>query len=340
MLGAVIRKGNNTLVADLPAGMMDLQTKLSSIGIQQTSDKIELSDEDGDQIRVKLYATEPEEVRLLSLLTPNRTLADANTSMELLHRANREFQPRLKWSLLEDGYRTLDDFLNDAKRIFSHQSQEDIKAAARLRFDSDPNIRVVISFTHDGEVEVFFLPMNDSAMAAANLKLEEFSDGNSSMTIEALRYANMLQNAIVNAIRGLADQSRLGNAVPLLKTHVGIYFGGDNSIAADELRAKELVGKITNAASNGSYTSEMAELVEELNAVKQRIAEKNKKSQDNSAAIQRLAEVTEAIDGLKGCSVSYDNHIVRQLVECIRVMSADEIEITFKGMPPRRYPLG
>lgn len=149
-----------------------------------------------------------------------------------------------------------------------------------------------------------------------------------------------LQRTIVNAIQELADQSSLGNAASLLKTHVGIYFGGDYSVAADELRAKELIGKITNAASSGSYTSEMAELVEELNTVKQRIAEKKKKSQDSADSIQRLSEVTEAIDGLKWCSVPYDNHIVRQLIECIRVMSAEEIEITFKGMPPRRYPLG
>lgn len=76
MLGAVIRNGNNTLVVDLPTGTMDLQTKLNSIGIQETSDKIKLSDEDGNPIRVKLYATTAEEVHLLPLLAPNRTLAD------------------------------------------------------------------------------------------------------------------------------------------------------------------------------------------------------------------------------------------------------------------------
>ncbi len=38
MLGAVIRNGNNTLVVELPTGTMDLQTKLSSIGITQTAD--------------------------------------------------------------------------------------------------------------------------------------------------------------------------------------------------------------------------------------------------------------------------------------------------------------
>ena len=64
MLVAVIRNGNNTLVVDLPTGMMDLQTKLNSIGIRETSDKIKLSDEDGNPIRVKLYATKAEEVQL------------------------------------------------------------------------------------------------------------------------------------------------------------------------------------------------------------------------------------------------------------------------------------
>ena len=115
MLGAVIRNGNNTLVVDLPTGMMDLQTKLNSIGIQETSDKIKLSDEDGDPVRVKLYATEPEEIHLLSLLAPNRTLADANSSVEMLHRANQNFQMRLKCSLLANGYRTLDEFFNDIR---------------------------------------------------------------------------------------------------------------------------------------------------------------------------------------------------------------------------------
>ena len=46
MLGAVIRNGNNTLVVELPTGTMDLQTKLSSIGITQTADRIPISDED------------------------------------------------------------------------------------------------------------------------------------------------------------------------------------------------------------------------------------------------------------------------------------------------------
>ena len=148
-----------------------------------------------------------------------------------------------------------------------------------------------------------------------------------------------LQAAIVTAIRDLAAESDLGDAATLLKTHIGIYFGGDDSIAVDEMRAKELVAKITAAASTGSYTNEMAALVSELNAVKQRIAGKKQKSKVSEATLYRLSEVTNVIDSIRGSDIQYDNVIVRRLIECVRVMAPDEIEITFKGMRPKRYPL-
>ncbi len=218
MLGAVIRNGNNTLVVDLPTGTMDLQTKLNSIGIQETSDKIKLSDEDGNPIRVKLYATTAEEVHLLPLLAPNRTLADANSSVEMLHRANRSFQMRLKCSLLANGYRTLDEFFNDAKRVFSQQTPEDVKADALRRFEVDPNIRAVVSCDHNGEVEVFTLPMSDRELAAANLKLEEYG-ADSTLKIDAPRYANPWPNIFGDILdnEGLDAVNSLAAAFPYME---------------------------------------------------------------------------------------------------------------------------
>ena len=140
-------------------------------------------------------------------------------------------------------------------------------------------------------------------------------------------------------MRDLAAESSMGCAAGLLKTHIGIYFGGDDCIAADEMRTKELVAKITAAASSGSYTGEMAALVSELNAIKQRIAEKKQKSRVSETALQRMSDVTETIDSISDAVIQYDNVIVRKLIECIRVISADEIEIVFKGMQPRRYSL-
>ena len=84
----------------------------------------------------------------------------------------------------------------------------------------------------------------------------------------------------------------------------------------------------------------MAALVSELNTVKQRIATKKQRSKATDAAMQRMSDVTEAIDSISDSAIQYDNTLVRKLIECIRVISVHEIEIVFKGMQPRRYPLG
>ena len=148
-----------------------------------------------------------------------------------------------------------------------------------------------------------------------------------------------LQKTIVDAICKLAAESNSVSAIDALKLHTEIYFGGKDSTAADELRAKELVSKITQAASSGSYTAEMAALVKELNEVKQRIATNKQKKKETNAATHRLAEVTEAIESLKGATIQYDDEITRRLVDCVRVLSAEEIEIRFKGREPQRYAL-
>lgn len=44
MIGVVIYYGKNTLVAELPIGTLDLQMKLSSIGVGEPADRIPLKD--------------------------------------------------------------------------------------------------------------------------------------------------------------------------------------------------------------------------------------------------------------------------------------------------------
>ena len=64
MIGAVIYYGKNTLVAELPMGTMNLQMKLSSIGVGEPADRIPLKDDEERQLQVKLYASSPEEAHL------------------------------------------------------------------------------------------------------------------------------------------------------------------------------------------------------------------------------------------------------------------------------------
>jgi len=218
MLGAVIRNGNNTLVVELPTGTMDLQLKLSSIGIDVPADRIRISDEDGDQIRVKLYASSPEEAHLLSLLTAERSLSDANLCCEMLQRAEQKSLPRLKSCLLADSYHSLADYIEDAKKVFAEAEQRDVREEALAKFESDPNIRLVVSCAHEDGIEVLTLPMSERDCVAACSRLEEYGEG-AVHKIEACRY-NRPWNEIFGTVlqdEGLYALNNFAAAFPYME---------------------------------------------------------------------------------------------------------------------------
>ena len=58
IINAVIEsKDGGTLVLDFPRSIYDVYEKLQSVGIRQSPHQITLSDEEGDDVRVKLYTT-------------------------------------------------------------------------------------------------------------------------------------------------------------------------------------------------------------------------------------------------------------------------------------------
>ena len=148
-----------------------------------------------------------------------------------------------------------------------------------------------------------------------------------------------LHQAIVQGICAIASCAPTVDAMEALKHHASIYFSGGDSTAADELRIKELVAEITAAAAKGSYSTEMAAMVKELNTLKQRVAEKKADTKLNSGRMARLQGVAKAISELCPESIAYSDDVARQIIECVRVLSAEEIEITFKGGVKQKAPL-
>lgn len=228
MIGAVIYNGSNTLVADLPAPSLDLENKLHSIGIIEPAEKLPLKDEEGDQIRIKLYATSPEEAHLLSLLTPDRNLMEANLAAEMLQRAEREVQPRLKCGLLTDRYPTLTDFFNEARmapqalaqaKVVSKQLEEEEKAMAE--FQRNPNIRVVVSCARVVGEEYIFLPLNDPQLSAVFNRLDELGEGMYTLGIKACRYKDHWPDTFAKVLReeGLFALNELAAAFPPLEEY-------------------------------------------------------------------------------------------------------------------------
>ena len=125
------------------------------------------------------------------------------------------------------------------------------------------------------------------------------------------------------------------------RQHINMYFGKDdeNSTDADEARAAELIQAITDAASGGEYTAEMQILAEELKTVKATIAEKKSRQTTAQESAGRINEIMEALERLKHEPITLDNQALRKLIDCIRVMSKDEIQIIFKSGFVRNVPL-
>ena len=78
-INAIIEsKDGGTLVLDFPRSIYDVYEKLQSVGIRQSPHQITLSDEEGDDVRVKLYSEDEIGKHLLLTLKEHNSLADAN----------------------------------------------------------------------------------------------------------------------------------------------------------------------------------------------------------------------------------------------------------------------
>lgn len=99
-------------------------------------------------------------------------------------------------------------------------------------------------------------------------------------------------------------------------------------IAEIEKVIDDLARLNSDEAQSGELDYKFSELYAELYSVKDEIEE----MQSGASALDgdMLNEMREVVTGLKNHPVEYDDKVVRQLIDCIKVMSADTIKICFK----------
>ena len=100
------------------------------------------------------------------------------------------------------------------------------------------------------------------------------------------------------------------------------------SIAEIEKVIDDLARLNSDEAQSGELDYKFSELYAELYSVKDELEE----MQSGASALDgdMLNEMREVVTGLKNHPVEYDDKVVRQLIDCIKVMSADMIKICFK----------
>lgn len=138
LMNAIIesRRGD-TLILDLPRDIYDVHEKLLSVGINQSPQRIKLTDEDGDDIRVKLYAESEVGKHLLLTLADQNTLADANLLSFIVDNASQDIRSELERNIIGDQYRFM---------------REVVDAVRQMTYDSGP-IKAVFYCPLTGNIE-------------------------------------------------------------------------------------------------------------------------------------------------------------------------------------------
>ncbi len=115
LINAVIINKENTLVTEFPKNYLDIYEELCSIGICKALERIPLTDDERDDIRVKLYADSDIGNHLLRLFFEQDTLADVNTACFVIKKTDEAIREELEQNLLNDQYTGIAEMLRDIK---------------------------------------------------------------------------------------------------------------------------------------------------------------------------------------------------------------------------------
>ena len=113
-----------------------------------------------------------------------------------------------------------------------------------------------------------------------------------------------------------------------------MYYGSgdDTDTAADELKLNALIEEVMKkAAESESDSQEFIALSAEIAETKKRIAEKKARKIESFANESRMNEVLNTLDALKNHPIEYDDRSVRLLIDCVKVLSKNELLVIFKG---------
>lgn len=117
MITAIIRNKNNTLVLDFPRSIYDLYEKLQSVGIMKSPKQIPLTDNEDEDIGVKLFSESDFGQHLLLTLHEKNTIADANMLTLVIGAASEDIKEELEQNILYDQYDSMDEVISAVRQM-------------------------------------------------------------------------------------------------------------------------------------------------------------------------------------------------------------------------------
>lgn len=151
---------------------------------------------------------------------------------------------------------------------------------------------------------------------------------------------SVLQNAIMDAIMKTAKEN--ADVLKILKSHIAMGLNADdindNSIEL-QIRIAEIDAEFSKLITSTNIENEndddretlMEKLLTEKNQLKKQLEEIELLKKNKELTMSRLDEIYSTIDLLRNHPITYDDQIVREILECVVVESKDKIKVVFKG---------
>lgn len=155
-INAVIEnKDGGTLVLDFPRSIYDVYEKIQSVGIRKSPHQITLSDEEGNDVRVKLYSEDEVGKHLLLTLNEQNTLADANLLAFMVDNAKEDFRSKLEQKLLHNQYGSMQEVTDDIKKMLYESGPVKL-------FTKGINARILVPEHKDWNEDLLYLKQEES----------------------------------------------------------------------------------------------------------------------------------------------------------------------------------
>lgn len=157
----------------------------------------------------------------------------------------------------------------------------------------------------------------------------------------------VLHEAIMEAIQRAAQQNM--DTLQTLKAHIGIGLGTaekeDNTmeiefrIAQIDAEFKTMIETASADTVDGFDENRMQQLIAEKNELQEKLGEITEERGRQQTVQDRLETIYTVLDGLKNHPMTYDDEVVRQLIDCVVVESKDRIKVVFCGGLQVEQPL-
>lgn len=150
---------------------------------------------------------------------------------------------------------------------------------------------------------------------------------------------NMIQNAIMNAILKTAKQN--AEVLKTLKLHIGMGLDAEETedksldsqirIAEIDAEFKAMLQAVSAQTADTFDDSRVTALMNEINKLLGQLEQISTTKQKRENAKSRFDEIFTILDGLKNHPLTYDDQIIRQILECVIVESKEQIKLVFVG---------